>query len=158
METKILTDCNSLWRYSLRIYPQDQNTGGFFVAVFEKVKPMTVADRMTVAKDQGQSLSSTDIEAAQVQDETLVKSITTDEDVSTAATAATATDAATESQDGKTPVISEGDDSAIPSKRTAATEDAPAQPTKKAKKDVQAKKEAPFDLMAPDNPDLLAIK
>ncbi|SAM02707.1 hypothetical protein [Absidia glauca] len=141
----------------LRIYPQDQNTGGFFVAVFEKVKPMTVADRMTVAKDQGQSLSSTDIEAAQVKDDTLVKSITTDEDAPAAAVADN-DDAATESQGEKSTVVSEGDDASIPSKRTAGTEDAPAQPTKKAKKDVQAKKEAPFDLMAADNPDLLAIK
>lgn len=118
---------------------------------------MTVADRMTVAKDQGQSLSSTDIEAAQVKDDTLVKSITTDEDAPAAAADNDDT-AATESQGEKSTVVSEGDDSSIPSKRTAGTEDAPAQPTKKAKKDVQAKKEAPFDLMAADNPDLLAIK
>ncbi|KAI8342302.1 S-adenosyl-L-methionine-dependent methyltransferase [Chlamydoabsidia padenii] len=137
----------------LRIYPHDQNTGGFFVAVFEKVKPMTVADRMSVAKDHGQSLSKTDIETAQVKDETLVKSITTDADT----TNDTATTDATKTQDASQSTSNDDKDSSVPSKRTATNEE-PAKPTKKSKKDVQAMKEAPFDMMAPNNPDLLTIK
>ncbi|OAD02329.1 hypothetical protein MUCCIDRAFT_179535 [Mucor lusitanicus CBS 277.49] len=37
----------------LRIYPHQQDTGGFFVAVFEKIKPLTAADRITLAKQKG---------------------------------------------------------------------------------------------------------
>ncbi|CAO3595496.1 unnamed protein product [Absidia cylindrospora] len=142
----------------LRIYPHDQNTGGFFVAVFEKVKPMTVADRMTIAKDHGKSLSTKDIQAAEVEDETLVKSISTD----ASSPPPTKVVEDTTDQGEQTPEIpgNDGDnESSIPNKRVAtSTESESATPAKKSKKDVDSKKEAPFAMMAPDNPDLLQIK
>lgn len=35
--------CHLTLRNSIRIYPHLQNTGGFFIAVFEKVKSLTAA-------------------------------------------------------------------------------------------------------------------
>ncbi|OBZ86764.1 tRNA (cytosine(34)-C(5))-methyltransferase [Choanephora cucurbitarum] len=44
----------------LRIYPHQQDTGGFFVAVFEKVAPLTAADRIAVALQEGQHINPVD--------------------------------------------------------------------------------------------------
>ncbi|KAI8882372.1 S-adenosyl-L-methionine-dependent methyltransferase, partial [Backusella circina FSU 941] len=49
----------------LRIYPHDQDTGGFFVAVFKKVKPLTVADRVMLAKQEGKEVNADDIKEAE---------------------------------------------------------------------------------------------
>ncbi|CAO3611220.1 unnamed protein product [Cunninghamella echinulata] len=133
----------------LRIYPQDQNTGGFFVAVFEKVKPMTAADRMSIAKEQGKPLSHAEIENAQAKDETLVKSI--NEEISTPPS--------TTEQESTIDDENNNDTSSVPSKRNSDNTNAePSNANKKVKKDVNQIKEAPFDMMAVDNPDLLEIK
>ncbi|KAI9314518.1 S-adenosyl-L-methionine-dependent methyltransferase [Dichotomocladium elegans] len=42
------TECLNLER-CIRIYPHQQDTGGFFVAVFEKIKPMTKAEEKMMA-------------------------------------------------------------------------------------------------------------
>ncbi|KAI8330569.1 S-adenosyl-L-methionine-dependent methyltransferase [Chlamydoabsidia padenii] len=105
----------------LRIYPHDQNTGGFFVAVFEKVKPMTLADQLTLKADD--DVKETDLQAAEKEEEALIDSVT----------------------------------EAIANLPTEEYTPKPlAEPT--TSKDVYGKKEAPFDLMSPDNPDLSEIQ
>lgn len=150
------TDINHVYYLifnSLRIYPQDQNTGGFFVAVFEKVKPMTVADRMSIAKDNGKSLSNTEIQSEEAKDESLVKSI--NEEVSTPLSTEEKESAEKES----TADDENKDTSSVPTKRNSeSANEESTNKNKKVKKDVDKMKEAPFDLMAVDNPDLLEIK
>ncbi|CAO3599505.1 unnamed protein product [Absidia cylindrospora] len=122
----------------LRIYPHDQNTGGFFVAVFEKVKPMTLADRRSVSKDLETSCHATDIQAGEVEDEALVESV------------AEAISNAPLFQNPETP-----DDQNEQKTETAAPV---ANAVKTAKKDVYGMKEAPFDMMSPESRDLSEIK
>ncbi|KAG1446500.1 hypothetical protein G6F56_009548 [Rhizopus delemar] len=74
----------------IRIYPHQQNTGGFFVAVFEKVAPMTAADRLSIAKAQGKPLEEVEKEeekeeipakrSSDTEDENATKKAKTDED------------------------------------------------------------------------------
>ncbi|KAG0167013.1 tRNA (cytosine(34)-C(5))-methyltransferase [Apophysomyces sp. BC1034] len=126
----------------LRIYPHDQDTGGFFVAVFEKVKPMTAADRAHLAKTQGIQVKATEVKAAEEEDESLLKSVEV----------ATPEEEVEEKSEEK-----EGSEVEIPSKR-AASENGNSHVQKKPKKDVPGIKEAPFELMQPTNPDISEIR
>ncbi|KAI9320764.1 S-adenosyl-L-methionine-dependent methyltransferase [Dichotomocladium elegans] len=119
----------------LRIYPHLQNTGGFFVAVFDKVKPLTAADKAALAKSSGQVLDEKEVEAAEAKEETLVESIL-EEDVE--------------------------ESPAIPSKRSATPENEEEEAERKAtnkrqRKDVQQRQEAPFELLGPDSSDVVEL-
>lgn len=57
---------------SIRIYPHLQDTGGFFVAVFKKVSPMTAIDRAFLARQKGEALMEPVDER---EDEALLESI-----------------------------------------------------------------------------------
>lgn len=117
---------------SLRIYPHQQNTGGFFVAVFEKTKAFSAADRANMAKAEEEPAAS---EAAEAQDEGLLRSVAQEQE--------------TEESSADKPEAA-----GVPAKRTA-EEDAGSK--KKAKKDVPHMKEAPFEVMSPTNPDVDAL-
>ncbi|KAI8074437.1 S-adenosyl-L-methionine-dependent methyltransferase [Gongronella butleri] len=134
----------------LRIYPQDQDTGGFFVAVFEKVKPLTAADRQAEAAARGELLSSADLAAAEAQDASLMETAQQE----TGANADDDDDNADETNNDTELTTSEQDGAAVPQKRVA---EQPAA-TKKAKKDVQGVQEAPFELLAADATDVTTIK
>lgn len=111
---------------------------------------MTAADRMSIAKEQGKPLSHAEIENAQAKDESLVKSI--NEEVSTPPST-------TEQESTVDDDENNNDTSSVPSKRNSDdTNPEPSNANKKVKKDVNQIKEAPFDIMAVDNPDLLEIK
>ncbi|KAI8379664.1 S-adenosyl-L-methionine-dependent methyltransferase [Radiomyces spectabilis] len=126
----------------LRIYPHQQDTGGFFVAVFEKVKPMTNLDRIRQAKNE--QMESSEAEAAEAQDEQLVDSL----------------NQAAEEPDQPA-------EASVPAKRASdvdqeaekklKTDDGTSAP-QKVKKDVPGIKEAPFELMKTDNPDIDEIR
>ncbi|KAI7867502.1 S-adenosyl-L-methionine-dependent methyltransferase [Spinellus fusiger] len=134
----------------LRIYPQDQNTGGFFVAVFEKVKPMTAADRIQLAKREGKEVDQAQVEAAEAKDADLLASVkTVVEEV--------AEEVISQAEDASVPADTPSSEQvAVPVKRTS---EEPADPqAKKVKADVPSVKEAPFDLMKPDNPDIDEIR
>ncbi|KAI8985845.1 S-adenosyl-L-methionine-dependent methyltransferase [Pilobolus umbonatus] len=49
----------------VRIYPHQQDTGGFFIAVFEKVGPLTPGDRLRIALKQGQKVTEADVTTAE---------------------------------------------------------------------------------------------
>ncbi|KAL0075394.1 S-adenosyl-L-methionine-dependent methyltransferase [Phycomyces blakesleeanus] len=123
----------------LRIYPHDQDTGGFFVAVFEKVKPMTAADRAQIAKSEGKEVSWAEVEKAEAEDASLLESVK-----------------AAAGEDVEVETETTGGEIAIPVKRTL--EDNQQKDAKKSKPDVPGIKEAPFDLMKPDNPDIDEIR
>ncbi|KAF7730854.1 tRNA (cytosine(34)-C(5))-methyltransferase [Apophysomyces ossiformis] len=127
----------------LRIYPHEQDTGGFFVAVFEKVKPMTAADRAYLAKTQGIQVDAEEVQAAEAADESLLKSVEVP---------------SSEEQGGENlEETKEESQVEVPSKR-AVSDSKDSHIQKKPKKDVPGIKEAPFDLMQPDNPDITEIK
>ncbi|KAI9252407.1 S-adenosyl-L-methionine-dependent methyltransferase [Phascolomyces articulosus] len=135
----------------LRIYPHQQNTGGFFVAVFDKVKPLTAADRV----HEGNQIDAHEIQQSETKEEELVEAVGggDDEEVTTPqaeeqtttslpATTITAAEETAETKMDETPG----------SKRPA--EESNNQAKKKQKQDVPKIQEAPFQLMAPDNPDV----
>ena len=130
--------------HSLRIYPHQQDTGGFFVAVFDKVKPMTAADKAKMAKSHGQQVNEEEVEAAEAKEENLVKSVSKEEE----GDQETATPSKDEAAASDTPENAE----AIPAKRT--NESNPKRESKRQRKDVRQRLEAPFELMAPDHPDV----
>lgn len=131
--------------HSLRIYPHQQDTGGFFVAVFDKVKPMTAADKAKVAKSHGQKVNEQEVEAAEAKEENLVKSVSKEEEEDQ------------ESPKDEDAAAAPADDDnnnaeAIPAKRASGS--GPKRESKRQRKDVRQRQEAPFELMAPDNPDV----
>ncbi|KAI8144531.1 S-adenosyl-L-methionine-dependent methyltransferase [Fennellomyces sp. T-0311] len=109
----------------LRIYPHQQNTGGFFVAVFDKVKPLTAADRVREG-----TLDADKVQESEIKEEGLVEAV------------GEAAESPAEETTSETPG----------SKRPA--EEPKAQPVKKIKQDVTQPKEAPFQLMDPTNSDV----
>ncbi|ORX42903.1 S-adenosyl-L-methionine-dependent methyltransferase [Hesseltinella vesiculosa] len=127
----------------LRIYPHDQDTGGFFVAVFEKVKPMTAADRVVLAREKGETLTKDDIQAAEAQDASVVESVNVD----------------SPSPSGDTPendeVAIEDETSSVPKKRHS---DLPEGVPKKIKQDISAPKEAPFELIDGTNENVEEVR
>jgi histone H3/H4 len=132
----------------IRIYPHQQDTGGFFVAVFEKIKPLTAADRLRLARAKGKAVADADIEAAKKEmdeakeeaDAMIAES--TNEEVVPAKRA---------SVDGE-------DVAALAAKKvkTSNTDDeAEKKPFEgKPKRDVPGIKEAPFEMMPANSPDL----
>ncbi|KAK4520920.1 uncharacterized protein ATC70_006803 [Mucor velutinosus] len=132
----------------LRIYPHQQDTGGFFVAVFEKIKPLTAADRITLAKQKGNQVPEADVVEAEkemdvVQEEIIptkrasVDDAVAEEDAATAKKVKTDATATTEAAD---------------------KEEEEAKPYEsKPKRDVPGIKEAPFEMMAADSADLKEI-
>ena len=112
---------------SLRIYPHQQNTGGFFVAVFDKVRPLTAADRVREG-----TLESDRAEASEGQEEQLVEAV------------GEAAESPAEELASETPGL----------KRAAEEPKKDSKPVKKLKQDVPQPKEAPFQLMDPANPDV----
>jgi hypothetical protein len=128
----------------LRIYPHQQDTGGFFVAVFEKVSALTATDRVSLARMKGKQIAEADMQAAEKEME-----ITQEETVPTEASESTT-------------------EEVIPTKR-ASVDGSEEVTTKKAKthkdkeeklfegkpkRDVPGIKEAPFEMMPSDSPDL----
>ncbi|CAO3616776.1 unnamed protein product [Mucor hiemalis] len=128
----------------IRIYPHQQDTGGFFVAVFEKVKPLTATDRVCLARSEGKSVAKDDVEAAKKEMEAEAKELEEEKAVS-------------------------GEDEVIPAKRASADPAVDESANKKAKlaeekpfegkpkRDVPGIKEAPFEMMLADSPDLAEI-
>jgi hypothetical protein len=125
---------------SMRIYPHEQDTGGFFVAVFEKVSPMTGADTAYIAHMKGDAtVKEEELIESEKKDEELLKNVGPEEDENDTAPA--------------TPEVKE--DVEVPSKRAAAEgDDTTLKPTKKAKES-EGLKEAPFELMSPDSEDVV---
>lgn len=133
----------------LRIYPHQQDTGGFFVAVFEKIKPLTAADRITLAKQKGSQVPEADVVEAEkemdiVQEEIIptkrasVDDAAAEEDAVSAKKVKTDAPSTTEAADDK--------------------EEEEAKPYEsKPKRDVPGIKEAPFEMMAADSADLKEI-
>ncbi|KAI9287495.1 S-adenosyl-L-methionine-dependent methyltransferase [Umbelopsis sp. AD052] len=124
----------------VRIYPHEQDTGGFFVAVFEKVAPMTGADTAYMAHMKGDTIVKEDeLIESEKKEEELLENVGPKEDESSTAPA--------------TPEVKE--DVEVPSKRAAAEgEETAAKPNKKAKES-EGLKEAPFELMSPDSEDVV---
>lgn len=113
---------------SIRIYPHLQDTGGFFVAVFEKVKPMTQAERMMQEGNGDQQ------EQLVVEKEPELAETPEDDGAETAGSSS--------NQDETMNVV-------VPSKRPASVSTA---------SDSRASKEAPFELLSPDSPELAEIR
>lgn len=160
----------------LRIYPHQQDTGGFFVAVFEKVAPLTATDRVSLARIQGKAIADADLEAAKKEMEE-VETETVDADAAAATAVAEVavddkvTDAATEvTSSPETPMITTEEEVTPPAKRASVVDGAEIEvnPKKvktskdeekklfegKPKRDVPGIKEAPFEMMSPNSPDL----
>lgn len=129
--------------HSLRIYPHQQDTGGFFVAVFDKVKPMTAADKAKVAKSHGQKVNEQEVEAAEAKEENLVKSVSKEEEEE---------EESPKDEDDAAADDDNNNAEAIPAKRASGS--GPKRESKRQRKDVRQRQEAPFELMAPDNPDV----
>lgn len=130
--------------HSLRIYPHQQDTGGFFVAVFDKVKPMTAADKAKVAKSHGEQVNEQEVEAAEAKEEILVKSVSKEEEDQETTTP--------KDEAAATPDNTSDNAEAIPTKR--ASQSGPKRESKRQRRDVRQRQEAPFELMPPDNPDV----
>lgn len=103
------------------------------MAVFEKTKAFSAADRANMAKAEEEPAAS---EAAEAQDEGLLRSV------------------AQEQKETEESSADKPEAAGVPAKRTA-EEDAGSK--KKAKKDVPHMKEAPFEVMSPTNPDVDAL-
>ncbi|KAI9259870.1 S-adenosyl-L-methionine-dependent methyltransferase [Sporodiniella umbellata] len=114
----------------LRIYPHQQNTGGFFVAVFEKVAPMTAADRISLLKAEGKPIPShvTEEEEKKVEEIPVKRSSETEEE-------SNVKKAKTEEEGEEELKLFSG----------------------KPKRDVFGIKEAPFEMMSSDCEDLKEI-
>lgn len=124
----------------MRIYPHDQDTGGFFVAVFEKVSPMTGADTAYIAHMKGDTIvKEEELIESEKKDEELLENIGPKEDENDTAPA--------------TPEVKE--DVEVPSKRTSTEGDASAAKPNKKVKESEGLKEAPFELMSPDSEDVI---
>ncbi|KAI7901521.1 S-adenosyl-L-methionine-dependent methyltransferase [Cokeromyces recurvatus] len=137
----------------IRIYPHHQDTGGFFVAVFEKVKPLTAADRISLARSQGKNVSQNDVEEAKkemdvVEDkEGNVALNDMDEVIPTKRTS-------TDKEEGDH--VEEGSVKKIKTDKTEEEEEEKViKPYEgKPKKDVPGIKEAPFEMMPSNSNDL----
>lgn len=128
----------------LRIYPHQQDTGGFFVAVFEKIKPLTAADRITLARQKGNEVPEADVEEAEKEME-----ITKEEIIPTKR--ASVDDVVEEDEAASTKKAKTDAD-------VADKEEEEAKPYEsKPKRDVPGIKEAPFEMMAADSSDLKEI-
>ncbi|CAO3612161.1 unnamed protein product [Mucor fragilis] len=133
----------------LRIYPHQQDTGGFFVAVFEKIKPLTAADRITLAKQKGNQVPEADVVEAEkemdiVQEEIIPTKRASVDDAVAEEDAALAKKVKT--------------DAATTTTEAADKEEEEAKPYEsKPKRDVPGIKEAPFEMMAADSADLKEI-
>jgi hypothetical protein len=120
----------------LRIYPHDQDTGGFFVAVFKKIKPLTVADRVMLAKLEGKEANAEDIEEAAKEDDSSPNKRAAEEekqetqDESANKKIKTSDDMDEDKQEGEKPFAG------------------------KPKRDVPGIKEAPFEMLPSDSEDL----
>ncbi|RCH86349.1 hypothetical protein CU098_004063 [Rhizopus stolonifer] len=109
----------------LRIYPHQQDTGGFFVAVFEKVKPLTTADRLALARLEGKETTPVAEMDTEVQEVVPTKR------------------------------ASVGEEESSSKKVKTDEEEAVVKPYEgKPKRDVPGIKEAPFEMMPADSPDL----
>ncbi|ORZ02295.1 S-adenosyl-L-methionine-dependent methyltransferase [Syncephalastrum racemosum] len=108
----------------LRIYPHMQDTGGFFVAVFEKTKPVAAADHAA-------DLDPSALEEEEARDDALLKSVNPEEK---------------EEEDEE-----QGEGVTVPTKRPPSS---PPVPTKRARQDVHKMQEAPFEIMDPDCSDV----
>ncbi|CAO3676923.1 unnamed protein product [Umbelopsis vinacea] len=126
----------------LRIYPHEQDTGGFFVAVFEKVAPMTGVDNAYLAHIKGENIDTEELLESEKKDEQLLENVAPKEEEEVTIEAA--------KPEEETAV--EGPE--VPSKRVAEENVSANKRSKKVKDDEQLK-EAPFELMAPDNADIL---
>ncbi|RUS17287.1 hypothetical protein BC937DRAFT_90165 [Endogone sp. FLAS-F59071] len=100
----------------IRIYPHLQDTGGFFVAVFKKVSPMTAIDRAFLARQKGEALTEP---VDEKEDEALLESIKAE---------STAEDHENE----------QTQDDIVPAKRSGIDE-TPAEPPKRARIDEEGK-------------------
>jgi hypothetical protein len=136
-----------MWTISLRIYPHEQDTGGFFVAVFEKTKPMTGIDNAFIAHQKGLNVDENEILESEKKDEELLESIAPKEEENEE-------DQSIQPEESETVVKAEDID--LPSKR-AVGENAPNKPSKKAKS-MDTLNEAPFELMSPDNEDIIEAR
>lgn len=130
----------------IRIYPHQQDTGGFFVAVFEKVAPLTATDRVSLARIEGKAIAEADVEAAKKEMEDAKKEAEAIEGEATDANA---------------------EDIAPPAKRASVDGEIEVAPKKaktndeekklfegKPKRDVPGIKEAPFEMMPYNSADL----
>jgi 16S rRNA methyltransferase RsmB/F len=137
-------DINSLGMENcLRIYPQDQNTGGFFVAVLEKVSDFGSVDRMTakgrVPRTRREEVTAEEVEEVAVDESMVV----VEEDVV---------------------VIVENEEEASGSPVAEQYIQIDCRPTKKAKTEEPGKakfqgfKEAPFLLLPDDSPVVAACR
>ncbi|KAI9495549.1 S-adenosyl-L-methionine-dependent methyltransferase [Zychaea mexicana] len=137
----------------LRIYPHQQNTGGFFVAVFDKVKPLTAADRVHEGKS---DLDAHEMQQSEANEEKLVEAVGGGQEGEDQqqAVSATAEPSAAEGNASETPGSKRPAEDVSSSTNNIAQQ----QPAvKKQKQDVPQIKEAPFQLMSPDNPDVNAL-
>lgn len=138
----------------LRIYPHDQDTGGFFVAVFEKIKPLTTADRLSLARLKGKAASDADIEAAK-------KEMTEAKEEADAMVAESTTTTGEELIPAKRASI-DGKEEALAAKKVKTSDEKKSDGEEtenkpyegKPKRDVPGIKEAPFEMMPANSPDL----
>ncbi|KAG2194054.1 hypothetical protein INT47_008138 [Mucor saturninus] len=136
----------------IRIYPHQQDTGGFFVAVFEKVAPLTATDRVSLARMQGKAIAESDMEAAKKELEDakkeaeIIESETIEEE--------------TVSPPAKRASVDNGTEVA-PKKAKKEEEENKDEEKKlfegKPKRDVPGIKEAPFEMMPSNSADLEEI-
>ncbi|KAI8886813.1 S-adenosyl-L-methionine-dependent methyltransferase [Backusella circina FSU 941] len=110
----------------LRVYPQDQNTGGFFIAVFSKVKSMTMTDR--IRNNEVPLPTMEEMNKYEEEDVVFVKSI-----------------------GSRVGLISEEEKER---KEAKTVEHKSSTNPNKPKREVRGIKESPFDLVSSDNPDI----
>ncbi|CAO0800591.1 unnamed protein product [Mucor circinelloides] len=136
----------------LRIYPHQQDTGGFFVAVFEKIKPLTAADRITLAREKGNKVPEADVEEAEKEMEII------QEEIIPTKRASVDDDAAAVEEDAASAKKLKTDATTTTTTDTADKEEEEVKPYEsKPKRDVPGIKEAPFEMMAADSADLKEI-
>lgn len=140
----------------LRIYPHQQDTGGFFVAVFEKIKPLTAADRITLAKQKGNKVPEADVVEAEKE-----MDIVQEEIIPTKRASVDDADEAVAEQDAATKKAKTDTTINTTEETAAAVTDKEEEEIKpyesKPKRDVPGIKEAPFEMMAADSADLKEI-
>lgn len=131
----------------LRIYPHQQDTGGFFVAVFEKVKALTATDRVSLARMKGKKIVEADMEAAEKEMEIVQEEIN-------ATTDSPSADEPTEEVIPTKRASVDGSEEVISKKAKTHKDKEEKLFEGKPKRDVPGIKEAPFEMMPSDSPDL----
>ncbi|OZJ03575.1 hypothetical protein BZG36_03041 [Bifiguratus adelaidae] len=147
----------------LRIYPHDQDTGGFFVAVLEKTTPMTHTDKLSEALKTTERI---DTAAAEQEDEQMLKQLSSiapedvagDVHVRGEDTQDTPVDSAATPSSVSANEIGPENDTAEPPAKRHSTDTSSAVEAKRPRKEktptVAPLKEEPFIFLKPENSDI----